>query len=132
MVVSREGWYNILLHFTKSTAEKGIVWNGQLSLVSRLWVDNPDVCFLTKIPWIKVFCSQIPNSNVVEGDQNCCPCSRINLDGWQGETNSCVLKTSRAAVTSRLHERHVKIISKGMFGFQLQRTFEYVCPKETI
>ena len=70
----------ILLQFAKGTAIKSIVWHGQLSFVSSLRIHNPNICFLAKIPRVKVFCSQVPDSNIVKRYQNCCPCSRINLD----------------------------------------------------
>lgn len=96
MVVSWERRIcSLLLQFAKGTTEKGIVWNGKLSFVIDLWVDNPDICFLTKIPWIKVFCSEIPNSYVVKGNQNCCPCSGIDLNERQMETNRCEIITFR-------------------------------------
>jgi hypothetical protein len=56
----------ILLHFAKGTTKEGIVWNGQLSFVSILRIDNPDICFLAKIPRVKVFCPEVPDSNIVE------------------------------------------------------------------
>ena len=70
----------ILLQFAKGTAIESIFWHGQLSFVSSLRIHNPNICFLAKIPRVKVFCSQVPDSNIVERYQNCCPCSRINLD----------------------------------------------------
>lgn len=109
MVVGREGLCNIRLQIMKGTTEKGIVWHGKLSLISSLWIDNPDICFLTKIPWIKVFCSDIPNSNIVEGDQNCRPCTRINLDVRQGKWKDIWLKLLIIMIQQVLyHSRYMK------------------------
>jgi hypothetical protein len=70
----------ILLHFVKGTTKEGIVWNGQLSFVSVLRIDNLDICFLAKIPRVEVFCPEVPDSNIVQGYQDCSPCSRIYLE----------------------------------------------------
>ena len=74
------GQWSILLQFAKCTTKEGIVWNRQLGFVSVLWIDNSDIRFLAKIPGVKVFSSEVPDSNIVKRDQNCRPCSRINLD----------------------------------------------------
>ena len=75
-----KGQWSILLQFAKCTTKEGVVWNGQLGFVSLFWIDNSDICFLAKIPGVKVFSSEVPDSNIVKRYQNCCPCSRINLD----------------------------------------------------
>lgn len=70
---------HILLQFAESTTEEGIIWYGQLGFVSSFWIDNLNVCFLAKIPWVKILSSEVPDTNIVQRHQNCCPCSRINL-----------------------------------------------------
>ena len=40
----------VLLHFAEGTAKKSIIWYRKLSFVCGLWIDNPDIRFLTKIP----------------------------------------------------------------------------------
>ena len=77
--IKLNGQWSILLQFAKFTAKEGVVWNGQLGFVSLLWIDNSDIRFLAKIPGVKVFCSEVPDSNIVKWNQNCRPSSRISL-----------------------------------------------------
>ena len=97
----------ILLQFAKGTAIESIFWHGQLSFVSSLRIHNPNICFLAKIPRVKVFCSQVPDSNIVERYQNCCPCSRINLDSKR----------------EREREREREIIIKALVAYNIRRAF---------
>ena len=97
----------ILLQFAKGTAIESIFWHGQLSFVSSLRIHNPNICFLAKIPRVKVFCSQVPDSNIVERYQNCCPCSRINLDSER----------------EREREREREIIIKALVAYNIRRAF---------
>lgn len=60
----------LLLLMTEGPTEKSIVGYGQLGFVVFLGIDNPNICFLTKIPRVKVFGSQIPNSHIIKRDQD--------------------------------------------------------------
>lgn len=71
--------FYILLQFAESAAKEGIIWYGQLGLVGSFGIYNPNICFLAKIPRVKVFSSEVPDANIVKRYQNRCPCSRINL-----------------------------------------------------
>lgn len=81
MLHIRDEWsQSILLQVTEGTAKEGIVRYGQLGFICSLWIDNSNICFLAKIPRVKVFCSEIPDPHIVKWYQDCSPCARIDLD----------------------------------------------------
>lgn len=64
----RKGVVYVLLHLLKGATVEGVIWNWQLSLVCHLRINNSEVCFLTEVPGIKVFSSQVPDSNIIKRD----------------------------------------------------------------
>lgn len=63
----------------KFATEESIVRNWKLGFVGSLRINNPDIGFLSKVPGIKIFSPEVPNTDIVQRNQNCCPSSRIDL-----------------------------------------------------
>lgn len=60
-------WWLLLI--LEGTAEKSIIWYRQFSFVINFRINNLHICFLAKIPAIKILCSEVPHTNIVKGDQ---------------------------------------------------------------
>ena len=69
----------LLLHALESTTVKSISRLIHFCATVLLGVYDSHVCFLAKIPSVKILNSDVPNSGIIEGKKYCSPCPWVNL-----------------------------------------------------
>ena len=70
----------LLLHALESTTVKSISRLIHFCATVLLRVYDSHVCFLAKIPSVKILNSDVPNSGTIEGKKYSSPCPWVNLN----------------------------------------------------